>query len=141
VMNLILMMSGYPPAIIRKNERLAYISALEKAQLGGANDDYFRLIARCVNRSLDIYLKAIAGKPGTSEPTDDKLLKIGQLAAEVGETVPTIRHWTQEGLLQITETTPSGYQLYSQEMKKRCTKIQALKKKRFTLSEIKLKLV
>ena len=32
LMNMILMMKGYPPAIIRKNDRLAYISSLEKAQ-------------------------------------------------------------------------------------------------------------
>jgi Fic family protein len=137
LMNLILMMQGYPPAIIRKNERLAYIGALEKAQLGGSDDDYFRLIATCVNRSLDIYLGAIEGLPGPSEPTDDFLLKIGELASAVGETVPTIRHWTKEGLLQVAETTASGYQLYSPDMKNRCKKIQQLKEKRFTLAQIK----
>jgi hypothetical protein len=31
-MNMILMMKGYPPAIIRKNDRLAYIKSLEKPQ-------------------------------------------------------------------------------------------------------------
>ncbi len=35
LMNLILMMMGYPPALIRKEDRLAYLSALKKAQLGG----------------------------------------------------------------------------------------------------------
>jgi len=33
LMNMILMMKGYPPAIIRKNDRLAYIKSLEKPQL------------------------------------------------------------------------------------------------------------
>ena len=32
LMNMILMMKGYPPAIIRKNDRLAYIKSLEKPQ-------------------------------------------------------------------------------------------------------------
>ena len=40
LMNLILIMMGYPPALIRKRDRLAYIGALEKAQLGGLLDDY-----------------------------------------------------------------------------------------------------
>ena len=31
LMNLLLIMAGYPPAIIRKRDRLAYIGALEQA--------------------------------------------------------------------------------------------------------------
>ncbi|ABS76904.2 Fic family protein [Coxiella burnetii] len=57
LMNIILLMSGYPTAIIRKRDRLAYINALEKAQLGGPKTNYFNF-ARAVDRSLDIYLKA-----------------------------------------------------------------------------------
>ena len=57
LMNMILLIKGYPPAIIRIRDRLAYISSLEKAQLGGSKDDYWQLIAKAVDRSLDIYLK------------------------------------------------------------------------------------
>jgi hypothetical protein len=49
---------GYPPAIIRKRDRLAYISSLEKAQLGGTLDDYLKIITKAVDRSLNIYQKA-----------------------------------------------------------------------------------
>jgi len=59
LMNLLLMMAGYSPAIIRTRDRLSYIGALEKAQLGGAKDDYRKIITRAVERSLDIYLQAI----------------------------------------------------------------------------------
>ncbi len=64
LMNLILLMSGYPAAIIRKRDRLAYIESLEKAQTSGLRDDYFRIIEEAVERSLDIYLKAVAGDQG-----------------------------------------------------------------------------
>jgi Fic family protein len=74
LMNLILMMQGYPPAIIRKQDRLAYISALEKAQLGGSRQDFDDLIAKAVDRSLDIYLKAARGETAESEQADDALL-------------------------------------------------------------------
>lgn len=60
LMNLILLMEGFPPAIIRKRDSLVYIASLEKAQLGGAKDDYIKLISKAVDRSLDIYLKAIS---------------------------------------------------------------------------------
>ena len=62
LMNMILLMSGYSAAVIRKRDRLAYIGALEKAQLGGSKDNYFKIITRAVDRSLDIYLKAAAGE-------------------------------------------------------------------------------
>ena len=58
LMNLILMMNSYPPAIIRTTDRLAYINSLEKAQLGGSKDDYLKLIYEAVDHSLDLYLEA-----------------------------------------------------------------------------------
>ena len=139
LMNMILMMKGYPPAIIRKNDRLAYIKSLEKPQLvngqGDSKNDYFKLIATAVDRSLNIYLKAIDGE--VEEPESEKLLKIGELAKATNQTVPTIRHWTKEGLLQVAEVTESGYQMYGEEMVERMRKIEELKKRRMTLLEIK----
>ena len=135
LMNLILMKEGYPPAIIRKKDRLSYISSLEKAQLGGNKEDYERIIAKAIERSLNIYLKAVQGE--TAEETSKALLKIGELAKAVDETIATIRYWTKEGILEVEEITPSGYQLYSSEMIKRCLDIHQLKKQRLTIQEIK----
>lgn len=59
LMNLLLMMEGYPPAIIRKRDRLAYINSLERAQLGGSKEPYERIISQAVDRSLDIYLEGL----------------------------------------------------------------------------------
>ena len=136
LMNLILLMTGYPTAIIRKLDREAYLGALEKAQLGGSQDDYLQLIYKAVNRSLDIYLRAARGEDAEGE-VDDSLLKIGELAKRTGENNSTIRYWTKEGLLEVAEVTESGYQLYSPEMIKRVEQIYFLKKERLTLQEIK----
>lgn len=139
LMNMILLMSGYPVAIIRKRDRLAYIGSLEKVQLGGSRDDYFKIIAKAVDRSLDIYLKAAAGED--AEPADsDKLLKVGELAKQAGESNSAIRHWTKEGLLSIAEVTEAGYRLYAPEMVDRIRQIHTLKEQRFTLQEIRGKL-
>ena len=136
LMNMILLMSGYPAAIIRKRDWLAYIDSLEKAQLGGSKDTYMKIIARAVDRSLDIYLKAAEGKTDTG---DDKgpLLKIGELAKLVNQRNSAIRHWTKEGLLEVAEVTDAGYQLYTQEMVERIKLINELKSRRFTLREIR----
>lgn len=139
LMNMILLMSGYPPAIIRKQDRLAYITSLEKAQLGGSKDDYLKIISNAVDRSLDIYLKSVKGK-SVKQIGELKLLKIGELCKKVGESHSTIRHWTKEGLLEVSEVTESGYQLYSTDMIDRVRNIHLFKKQRLTLNEIKRKL-
>jgi Fic family protein len=61
LMNLLLMQTGYPPAIIRKEDRSKYINSIEKAQLGGSIDAFMDLIYRAEESSLDIYLEAIEG--------------------------------------------------------------------------------
>ena len=138
MMNMILLMTGYPPAIIAKRDRLAYITALEKAQAGGSKDDYLKLIAKAINRSLDIYLKAAQGESAIID-YETKLLKIGELARKVREKNSTIRYWTKQGLLEVAEVTEAGYQLYDSDMIKRVEQIHTMKKKRLTLKEIKRK--
>ncbi len=59
LMNLRLMRAGFPPTILRREERRAYYSALEKADKGD-----FRalsmLVAKDVRQALDLYLDAVA---------------------------------------------------------------------------------
>ena len=139
LMNLVLLMHGYPPAIIRKRDRLSYISALEKAQLGGSQNDYLKLIRTSANRSLEIYLKAAQGEIDDSIDSD-RLLKIGEFASRAGLNSSTVRHWTKEGILRIAEVTKAGYQLYHPEELETVKKILILKSQRWTLTEIKSKL-
>jgi Fic family protein len=142
LMNLLLMMEGYPPAIIRPRDRVAYLGSLETAQLGGSKAAFDSLIARAVNRSLDIFLDAagVGGSDQTAAESGSHLLKIGQLAKAVGATVPTIRHWTNLGLLEVAQKTPAGYQLYSEAAIDRCRRIESLKGRRLTLEEIRTEL-
>lgn len=137
LMNMILMLHGYPPAIINNKDRLKYIKSLEKAQLGGTKDDYYQLIDKALARSLEIYLKALKNQEPRMEK-EEKLLKIGELAKLTAQSVSTIRHWTREGLLEVAEVTGAGYQLYGREMVERVGKIVELKeKKRMSLGEIR----
>lgn len=136
LMNLLLLMRGYPPAIIHPRERVAYLDALETAQLGGSKAAYETIIVHAVHRSLDLYLRAARGESALVDAETDGLLKIGALAKAVGESVPTIRHWTKEQLLQVAQVTDAGYQLYARAMIDRCRHIQHLKSTRLTLKEI-----
>ena len=139
--NLLLMQGGYPPAIIKTGERMAYLNSLEKAQTGGSQEDYEKLMFKVIDRSLDIYIKAAMGKTSVEETVPaEKRLRIGALAKKTGESVSTIRHWTHEGLLEAVEYTESGYMLYPIEAVERVRKIREMQEKRMSLKEIKEKL-
>jgi Fic family protein len=65
-MNLILMQKGYPMVIILKNDRQKYYRALEKADKGQF-EDIEKFIAQAVERSMNIYLKAIQSNSNIKE--------------------------------------------------------------------------
>jgi Fic family protein len=56
LLNLELMKAGYPPAVIRKEERLAYYDALDNACVSGNYGGITALVAEAVQRSLETYL-------------------------------------------------------------------------------------
>ncbi|WP_179018797.1 Fic family protein [Winogradskyella forsetii] len=60
VMNLLLMRSGFPPAIILTNDRLKYYSALNLANNGNYSK-LMLLMSQAAERTLNIYLSAIPG--------------------------------------------------------------------------------
>lgn len=135
LMNLLLMQAGYPPALIKKEHRLKYINAIERGQLYGEMEDYYGVIYEGVENSMQIYLKALEGAKTR------KLFKIGELAAASGESVPTIRYWTKEGLLGVADHTKGGYQLYEEAMIEQVKTIRQLQReKRWTIQELKEKL-
>jgi Fic family protein len=59
LMNLILLQEGYPLAIIKKENRAAYIKAIEHAQLTHDENPFLIFICQAVEHSLDEYLDAI----------------------------------------------------------------------------------
>jgi Fic family protein len=141
LMNLILMQAGYPPAIIRKEDRQQYIQSIENGQLGDSLSQYYTLIYKAVDRSLDIYLASLENNEITDILEKKPLLKIGEIAKLTNETVSTIRHWTREGLLNVAGVTPGGYQLYSSSAVAIAQKIRRLQNdQRLTLVEIKKEL-
>ncbi len=136
LMDLLLMQTGLPPALIRKEDRLEYIKTIESSQLGRGSEDYYHVIYTAIIRSMDEILKLIEGD--AAQPSLDKLLKIGELAKATGETTATIRHWTKEGLLHEAKFSKGGYHLYSSEMKSRVEEIRRLQnEERLTLAELK----
>jgi Fic family protein len=71
LMNLILMQYGYPPAIIRSDDKANYYAALQQAD-AGIFEPFFEYIAENVNRSLEIMIKGARGENIEDEDDLDK---------------------------------------------------------------------
>jgi Fic family protein len=63
VMNVLLMRADFPLAIILKNDRKRYYRVLQEADLG-KNEPLVLFVAQAVERSLDLYLRALARDGG-----------------------------------------------------------------------------
>ena len=59
VMNMELMRSGYVPVIIKKDNRLKYYEALDKAHTTGDYTDFVKLVTEAENEMLDRYLSVV----------------------------------------------------------------------------------
>lgn len=59
LLNLELMKSGYPPIIIKKENRLKYYNALDKAHTSKDNKDFINIVEEELNNTFDLYLKNI----------------------------------------------------------------------------------
>ena len=150
LMNLILTINSYPMAVIRNEDRIPYLKAVNRGQIKNDLNLFYKIVEQAVDRSLTAYLKAAKGRrplpyltPETKKKRiKEELLKIGRLAKKTGETVSTIRHWTNEGLLKVKSHTKGGYQLYEPAMIEQVRKIRRLQKKeRLSIAEIKKELV
>ena len=143
LMNLLLMQQGFPPALIRKEDRAEYIQSIEIAQTESNFEAYYKVIAQAVNRSLDVYLDA--ADPSKQDkfklPENIRLLKIGEIASLTGETAVSIRHWTDEGLLETAHVSESGYRYYHPSAVSTVKKIRQLQEQEgLSLEQIKIKL-
>lgn len=145
LMNLILLLNGYPLAIIKTEERTAYLDSIYKAQTKNDFTEFNHIIENAVERSLDVYINAFEGKfplsPITKPIATGTLLRIGELAKQTNERVATIAFWTREGLLPVAERTDGGYNLYDSAVINRVKEIRRLQSiERLTLEEIKERL-
>lgn len=142
LMNLILIINGYPMAIIRNEDRIGYLDAVNIGQTKGNLEMFYTVIEEAEEHSLNAYLNATKGEPVIpilmGKGREIKLLRIGELARMAGETKPTIRFWTKEGLLEVVRLTKGKYALYDAKMIERAGEIRRLQKEEgLSIAEIK----
>lgn len=61
IMNFILMQNGYPPAVVKADDKdkAAYYKTLEKGQVTGDTTPFIQFISNCVEKTLEGYLERI----------------------------------------------------------------------------------
>ncbi|EQD32854.1 filamentation induced by cAMP protein Fic [mine drainage metagenome] len=69
IVNLLLMRSGYPPALYSSTDRVQYLETLERAQVQGDDKDFITLTAAAVEVMLDRYLQLLQ----MTEDADEQL--------------------------------------------------------------------
>lgn len=62
LMNFSLMREGYPPAVIRKEDRERYLEALETASIDGNLEPFVELVTDRLTQSLHLYLEAAGAR-------------------------------------------------------------------------------
>lgn len=105
LMNLLLMQAGFPPVIIRKEERLEYINSLEKAQKSKGLDDFNKLIYEALGRSLDIYLEALEPeRVSVAQPSPEQRFYTTDEVAKLLKVDPeSIRRYVRSGKLKAVK--------------------------------------
>lgn len=142
--NLVLLGHGYPMMIIKTNEREAYIKAIEKGTLSGELNDFYEVIAKAVERSLDAFIALSRGKSvsefyiDSNKTVENKLVFIGKIAKLANVTIPTIRHYMTYGLIKPNERSHGGFFLFDQASIERIKMIKKLQiENRLSLTEIR----
>lgn len=105
LMNLLLMQVGYPPAIVRKEDRSSYINSLEKGQTKDDLSDYYTLMFEAVNRSLDIYSEAVEPeRVGEVELTQEQRFYTTKEVSKLLQVDPeTVRRYVRQGDLRAVK--------------------------------------
>lgn len=148
LMNLILIINGYPMAVVRSEERTQYLQAVNTGQVRGDLTLFYKMMVEAVERSLDAFLAAARGKsiiPFFIEKTEiahENLLQIGAIASLAAVPIPTIRYYISEGLIKEAGKSKGGFMLFDEKVVSRIKEIKRLQKEeRLKIAEIRKRIV
>lgn len=102
MLGLMLMQEGYPPALLLREWRGSYLSALDSAVMRANYSPIANLVGRAVEGSLDLYLDAVAASGEEQEP-------LAQLAEGSGYSVDYLGWLARHGQLEATKRRGRWY--------------------------------
>lgn len=124
LMNLLLMQEGYPPAIIRKEDREHYITSLEKGQVEGELTKYYAIIYEAANRSLDIYLEALEPERAFAATEKQRFYTTDELASMLKVHPESIRRYVRSGKLRAVKLGGKFIRIEKTDVERFITKLK-----------------
>jgi excisionase family DNA binding protein len=105
LMNVVLMQAGFPPAIIKKEERNRYLNALETGQTRDNLNAYYELIYDAVDRSLDIYIETARPQKHTmvTESSRQEFYTTEDVAKLLQVDPESVRRYVRSGQLKAVK--------------------------------------
>lgn len=101
-LNLMLVRSGYPPALIHKTDRMKYLKALRRVDRDGNPGPLTELLARAVRHSIDRFVL-----PGLAGP--HRLVPLTALADSAGLSLIALRRAAARGRLKALRKSDQWY--------------------------------
>ena len=142
--NLILLLNGYPMAIVRNEERIKYLEAIYLGQKKNNLTAFYAIIEEAVDRSLDAYIAAAKGKSiipffiEKEKVKEKNLLQIGKVASLAHVAIPTVRYYIVEGLIKPEAKSKGGFMLFGLKVVEKIKEIKRLQKEeRLSIAEIR----
>ena len=147
LMNLILIINGYPMAIVRSEERTEYLEAVNRGQTKHDLMPFYKTMIIGIERSLDAYIAAAKGRSiipffiEKAEVSARNLLHIGKIASLANVAIPTVRYYIDEELIKPEGKSKGGVMLFSPKAAERIREIKRLQQKeRLSIKEIRSRL-
>lgn len=144
IMNLILIINGYPMAVVRNEERTEYLEAVNRGQTKHDLMPFYKIMAGSIERSLDAFLAAAKGKSiipffiEKEQASEKRLLQIGKIASLAAVSVPTVRYYVAERLIRPQGNSKGGFMLFSPKVVDKIKEIKRLQKEeRLRIVEIR----
>ena len=142
--NLILLLNGYPMAIVRNEERIKYLEAIYLGQKKNNLTAFYAIIEEAVDRSLDAYIAAAKGKSiipffiEKEKVKEKNLLQIGKVASLAHVAIPTVRYYISEELIKPDDKSKGGFMLFSPKVVDIIREVKRLQKEeRLSIAEIR----
>lgn len=148
LMNLILIINGYPMAVVRNEERTEYLEAVNRGQTKHDLMPFYKMMIVAIERSLDAFLAAAKGKSiipffiEKEQTSEKRLLQIGKIASLAAVSIPTVRYYVAERLIRPQGNSKGGFMLFSPKVVNKIKEIKRLQKEeRLKIVEIRKKII
>lgn len=103
LMNLILLMHGYPMAVIRNEDRIEYLASFDMARENNNMDPFYDIVENAVDRSLDMYLEVAQPENGAEISKEQRFYTTDEVARLLKVDPESVRRYVRSHKLRAVK--------------------------------------